>query len=234
MNQVQRFVRYGLCLIGWLAGTGWTAAQDYVVPISGISPLAVVSLTDERDTDDSSFFAANSDYNDTSISSKTSPIRVLPVNGAPHYDIFIYDTGSPAHIMGYGTTTDFAIADAGRRGTNFTPVGGAGGEFLEASNSDPIALYAAGFGAIRNAESMSVDTTQFRGQYNVSVLNGEFDFENPDVELPNLIGTPLASQYTTVIENSKPQLHVIDDTLRRSPDMQLRDIGDIERPRRRI
>ena len=223
-------------LIGAALVVGVSSAfgQEYVVPISGLSPQVVVSLTDERDSDDFEFSASISDYNDTSNRNKTSPIRVLPTNGAPHYDFFIFDTGAPAHILSYESTAKYDIALAGRRGTNITLIGGAGGEFLEATNSDPLAIYTAGFGAINSTSPLGVDTTQFRGQYNVSVINGEFNTENPDLDLPNLIGTPIASQYTTVIRNSDPYIIEHEDALRRSPDLELLDVGSLDREPRRL
>ena len=203
------------------ASFGWTAAaQDWVVPITSNSPHVVVSVTNERDPDDTNFYAINS----------SSPGgQSLPLSGAPHYEVFIYDTGSPAIILGNAAYQAYNITGAGRDGANVTPVGGVGG-LVDAINSDPLGVYAAGFGAVTSTSPFQVDRDLMVGQYNDSLLYAP----SPTDSLPNLFGTPVSSQYTTIIENSNPQILQLNGQTYRSPEVQLVELGSVARPSRRI
>jgi hypothetical protein len=206
-------------IVAWLAMLGGGHAQDWVVPISANSPHVVVSLTDERDRDDSNFFAIN------------SPVAggmALPGSGSANYEVFIYDTGAPATILSHEAFVDFGVAEAGRSGTNITPIGGVGG-FIDAINSDPLGVYVAGVGAVLSTAPLAVDRSQLRGQYNGSVI-----YAGPGDTLPNLLGTPIASQYTTLIDYSQPQIVEIDGQRYRTPELQLVELGSAPRPTRRI
>lgn len=207
--------------------------QDVVVPIAGVRPHVVVSLTNEHDAVGFNFFASSTDYNDTTNPRKSTPISVLPVNGGPHYEVFTYDTGSPFHILSHQATTAFGIPQSGRAGTHDSLVTGVDGTERKTLISDPLGVYATGFDSITAGSPLQVDTNRLRGQYNVSVLNGVLAGTSLE-DLPNTLGTPLSSQYTTVIKNSAAQLVEINGELRRSPGVDLFEFGSLSPPSRRM
>ena len=58
-------------------------AQEFIVPISANSPHVFLSLTEERDVDDSSFF---------SIPNAPPRTEGLPQDADDHYEVAIFDT----------------------------------------------------------------------------------------------------------------------------------------------
>ena len=213
-------------LLGSMVSTAF-AQDDFVVPISANSPHVFMGITPERDPDDASFFSV-----------PNSPPRqeFLPEDGSSHFEVAVFDTGSPATIISHDSFLEFGIAQVGRQGINITPLGGAGGGVVDAINSDPVGVYAIGLDGLLtrvlpSGEVQSVvNTNEMRGTFNDSVLYGD-----AGTEIPNLIGTTTASHYTTRIDYSDPQIIEYNGETHRSPAVQLTDLGDFgARPSRRI
>lgn len=195
-------------------------AQEYVVPISANSPHVFMSITNERDPDDVNFF---------SIPQAPPQGDSLPINQDPHYEVAIYDTGSPATIISHDTFQSFDIAGAGRAGINVTPLGGVG-ETVDAINSDPVGVYAVGFdGLIVRGDDQTISRPALRGTINDSVLYGA-----PGTTIPNLIGTTTSTHYTSVLDYSAPKIIEWEGETYRSPSVTLTDLGDVDPPDRRI
>ena len=198
------------------------------MPISANSPHVFVGITGERDSDDSNFFSIPSSF-------PPSQEEFLGSDGAAHFEIAVFDTGSPATIISQESFLDFGIADIGRAGINVTPLGGAGGGVVEALNSDPVGVYVGGLDSVvtrvvgGEVESI-VDTNRLVGTINDSVLYGA-----AGTTLPNLIGTTTSTHYATRIQYSDPLILESDGETYRSPGVQFSDLGDFgQTPTRRI
>ena len=191
-------------------------AQELGVPIAANSPHVVLSITDERDPDDTSFF---------SVVSAPPAGTALPSNGPPNYAVSIYDTGSPAVIISNEAFEEFGIAAAGRDGINLAPIVGVTDSF----NSDPLGVYAAGLGSITSVGPLAADRAAMRGAFNDSII-----YAGPGDSLPNLVGTTISGRYTSTISNSAPQIVEVDGTTYRSPAVEIHDLGTVERPSRRL
>ncbi len=205
-----------------LAFANVLAAQDFVVPISANSPHVFMSLTEERDADDTSFF---------SIPSDRPNAPGYPENQEPHYEVAIFDTGAPATIISHAAFENFDLRGAGKEGINPTELGGVGPS-IAAINSDPLGVYAVGFDGLltdpRTGRQV-VDTSQLKGTINDSILYGP-----SGSALPNLIGTTTSSHYTTIINYSDPRILDYNDETYRSPAMSMTTLGFVEEPSRRI
>lgn len=219
--------RCALAAVGFLMVTVSAQAQDgYVVPISANSPHVFMGITAERDQDDSNFF---------SIPNSPPQQDFLPEDGSSHFEVAVFDTGSPATIISHDSFQAFGIGSAGRAGQNATPLGGAGGETVNAINSDPVGVYVIGLDGLITREQGGeiqsiVNTNQMRGTINDSVLYGE-----NGTSIPNLIGTTTSSHYSTRIEYSAPKIVEYEGETYRSPGLQMSDLGDFGvRPSRRI
>lgn len=198
------------------------AQDEVVVPIAANSPHVFMSLTLERDSDDSSFF---------SIPNSPPSEEGLPQFGSDHYEVAIFDTGAPATIISHDAFQNFGIAEAGRSGTNITPLGGVG-PTIDAINSDPMGVYAVGFdGLLTNPRTgqQTVDRSQMKGSMNDSILYGP-----SGSSLPNLIGTTTSTHYTTLINYSDPRIIEYNGETYRSPATTMLDQGIVSRPSRRI
>ena len=198
-------------------------AQDpFVVPIQASSPHVFMGLTDEKDPDDGTF---------TPEARAPAQGNFLPLDQPTNFEVAIYDTGSPATIMGRSEFQNFGIQSAGLHGTEITPVGGVG-DTVNAINSDPLGVYATGFDSLltnpRTGEQV-VDKSQLHGTITNSVLYADIG-----ADLPNLIGTSTASFYTSVINYGDPRIMEYDGETFRSPSVTLHDLGSLPRPDRRI
>ena len=197
------------------------ADEEFVVPIGASSPHVFLSLTDERDATEGFF----------SIPSASTQAEGLPLGRNAHYQVAIYDTGSPATIISRDVFEQFDIAGAGLDGTNVTPIGGVG-ELVDAINSDPLGVYAAGLDALLtnpvNGQQI-VDRARLRGSFNDPILYG-----TPGTSLPNVVGTNTSMNYVSLISYSEPRIVDFEGETYRSPNISLADIGTVPRPDRRI
>ena len=197
------------------------AVDEFIVPVGASSPHVFLSLTDERDQTEGFF----------SIPASRTSAPGLPLDSDPFYKVVIYDTGSPTTIISRDTFEKFDIAGAGLSGTNITPVGGVG-ELVDAVNSDPLGVYAAGPDALLtnpvNGEQV-VDRSRLRGSFNDPILYG-----TPGTSLPNVVGTNTAMNYVSVINYSEPKIIDFDGETYRSPNITLAELGSVAAPDRRI
>lgn len=198
------------------------AQDDFIIPIQASSPHVFMALTDEKDRDEGVF---------TSEPRAPSQGNFLPFDRPTNYEVAVYDTGSPATIMGRTEFENYDIAGAKLSGTEVTPVGGVG-ETVNAINSDPLGVYVTGFDSLltnpRTGEQ-TIDKSRLSGSITNSVLYADFG-----VELPNLIGTNTSTFYTSVMTYGDPRILEYEGEIYRSPNVTLHELGTLPRPDRRI
>lgn len=214
-------VRFAVVL-SLILSTQLRAQDAFVVPIQASSPHVFFALTDEKDPDEGTF---------TSEARAPSQGNFLPFDQPSNFEVAVYDTGSPATIMGRDEYENFGIREAGVWGTEITPIGGVG-DTVDAINSDPVGVFATGFDSLltnpRTGEQV-VDKSQLKGTITNSVL-----YASSGVDLPNLIGTSTASFYTTVLNYGDPRILDYQDQTYRSPSVTLHELGSLPEPDRRI
>jgi Aspartyl protease len=188
------------------------------VPIGGYQPLAAVSMTNEDTVDDLDFFAVNTD---TYLANGLPGASALASNGSPHYRVALLDTGAQVHLMTADAITAFDFAGNNLLGTEQIGLGGAGGtEF--GTIQDPTGIYVTGFANATGGPSLSLDTSTLIGQYNVSIVGAN----NPASLLPDVVGLPLLTQYTTVIRADQRRQIVVGGEVFESPEVRMLPFGD--------
>ncbi len=188
------------------------------VPIGGYQPLVAVSMTNEETVDDLDFYAYNTD---TYLANGLPGAHALASNGSPHYRVALLDTGAQVHLMTAGAISDFDFAGNNLLGTEVIPLGGAGGTEY-GTNHDPTGIYVTGFSNATGGASLSLNTSSLIGQYNVSIVGAN----DPASLLPDVVGLPLASQYTTVIRADQRKEVVVGGEVFESPEVQMLPFGD--------
>jgi|GEM_PF-6582012 len=180
----------------------FTLAQQIEPVISAPFAQVVLALTDERDRDDSNFFAETS----FAVGGES-----LPVGGSPYYELAVYDTANPTTILNATAFESFGIEAAGRAGSNTIPLGGFTGE-TEATNSDPIGVYVAGVhhAEISGASITGVNRDSLKGSTNYSVISTSL------ANHKSTVGGAIADTFATVIR--KRELTIGDAT---TPDVRL-------------
>ena len=205
-----------------LSSTTLFAQDDFIIPIQASSPHVFMALTDELDPDEGVF---------TSEPRAPSRGNFFPLDQPTNYEVAVYDTGSPATIMGRSEFENYGIRAAGFAGTEPTPVGGVG-DTVNAINSDPLGVFVTGFDSLltnpRTGEQ-TVDKSRLKGSITNSVL-----YADVGVDLPNLIGTSTSTFYTTVMNYGDPRILEFGDETFRSPNVTLHDLGSLPKPDRRI
>ena len=181
------------------------------VPIAGFQPFVATTLTDERDPDDSYWYADKS----------AVPLgNTLPLNSNPRYTFLsTLDSGGQAHIFSGEVSAMMNLEAANREGGFEISVSGAAGDeslFI----SDPVGVYISGTQNRTGTAPLVVNPNSWRGQYNVSVLTAQ-----PDSLIPNIIGTPIFGQYGVSIQNSQMQYFSMGDQVVRTPTVQFHDPG---------
>lgn len=198
------------------------AQENYVVPILSASPHVLVGLTSEK----------SSEETDVTSEARWPPQEEsFPLGENGHYEVAVYDTGSPATILSRDAYDNFGIGTSGFGGTEITPIGGVG-DFVEAINSDPLGTYVAGFDALLTNPAngqQTVDRNQLKGTITNSVA-----YASAGVVLPNLIGTNTSSFYTSVVNYGDPQIVDYNDETIRTPAVTLLELGQVSKPDRRI
>jgi hypothetical protein len=190
-------------------------------PLNGFVPQVIVGLTDQQDHNDILGTAVQS-YLDHWPTGGVSTLPVTP-GVAPHYVAATLDTGSSANIITDAAFNDFGIISAGREGTTTVDLIGASGVTEPADVSDGMGVYFTGFGnATSSGGTLAVPLgpthPRLNGQWNVSILSAY-----PDSVLPNILGSPLLSQYQPVIRNSQPRHRDVGGTMIDTPNIEFRD-----------
>lgn len=198
------------------------AQDEFVVPIAASSPHVFMALTDDIDPDEGVF---------TSEARFPPRGNYLPFDQETNFEVAVFDTGSPATIMGHDESENYGIVSSGFGGTEITPIGGVG-ELVNAINSDPVGVFVAGVDALltnpRNGEQ-TIDKSQLKGSITNSVLYGD-----TGVALPNLIGTSTSTFYTTVMNYGDPKITEYEGETYRTPAVTMHELGTLPRPDRRI
>ena len=192
------------------------------IPIGGYQPLVVSSMTNEETADDLDFFAYNTD---SYLNNGLSGAHALGSSASPYYRVALLDTGAQINLFTNQAINGFDFAGNNLLGTEQISIGGAGGQELITVH-DVAGLYVTGFGNATGGTSLSVDTSQFVGQYNVSVAGAA----DPQSILPDVVGLPLISQYATVIRTDQRKQIVVGNDVYESPDIQLLPFGDANIP----
>ena len=165
------------------------------IPIGGFQPQVGFTLTNQFASENQAdlFFVAQ---NSTSY----NPARALPGPGADVFRVALLDSGAQANVFQDEAYRAFGIGPAGFDGTTQIPLAGVGGQEL-ARVSDPLGVFVGGLqDATVSAGGFTLGNPDLAGQTSVAVAT-----LGPDSALPNVIGLPTISEYTTVIRNSEPQ-----------------------------
>lgn len=182
-------------------------------PINGFIPQVVIGLTDEQNSNDA--------YIGYGVKSSSPGGRTLPVSAAPYYALATLDTGSQADIITYGDAQQFNFDAAGRAGGNTQAVQGASGE-EDLTVTGAIGVYATDISnaTVTAGKISSVAPGSLKGQYSVPVLTA-----NPEDQLPNILGSPILSQYRVTIQNTAPRHITVGGVTTRTPAVGLSDFS---------
>ena len=206
-SPIRSFVA-ALCL-SLFASAAWATG----VPIGGFLPLVGLGLTDEFQDQNASTLFFQSQLESSLVGNS------LGVGGTPYYDLALLDTGAAVSLITSDADAAFDIDGAGFRGTRSLTLGGATG-FLQATVNDPMAMFVTGAANITGTGPLAVNTSTLVGQSSVSLLSIP-----PESDLPNVVGIPLLSQYTTYIRSDQPHIFQNDGKTVRTPQIEFLPLG---------
>ncbi|CAN5350666.1 hypothetical protein BH09PLA1_BH09PLA1_16050 [soil metagenome] len=176
-------------------------------PINGFQPNVVFGLTDQQDPNDFGF---------TSKISSAPGGNTLPRFSPPRYSVGIFDTGSQAHYITLADSEAFDIEGANRLGDSEAEIGGVSGTEI-ADVTDALGVYMTSLANASAAGStISVTPGSLKGQWNAAILTGR-----EGSALPNILGSPMAAQYQTVIRNSQTRHLNVGSITYRGPSVDL-------------
>jgi autotransporter-associated beta strand protein len=181
-------------------------------PINGFTPQVVFGLTDEQNHSDS--------VEGFGVKSAAPGGDTLPIGGSPQYFVATLDSGSQAHIITDAAAQAYQLDAAGLIGTKTQTVQGANGsEDLPITNA--LGFYATSFSnaSVSNG-AINVTPGTLQGQWDVPGL-----VTNPSDQLPNVIGSPILSQYRVTIQNSQPKHLTVGGTTYKTPNVSLGDFS---------
>jgi len=186
-----------------------TAARAQpAVPLSGFTPLVAATTSDER---------KNGEFEWEHTLRESFSGNPLSSDPATDYAVAVVDTGASVNLFGAGdvvrsgVTGDFMT-------DNFLTITGTSGE-VSAPISQPIGIFAQGFGAIDNAGRLDISTV--KGQTNVSAVAIPIDSDPDTASIPTVVGVPLLAFYTTVIRNDNVKTINVRGQEFSSPDVQI-------------
>jgi hypothetical protein len=188
-----------------------TALPLNAPPINGFVPRVVFGLTSEQDPNTEDFAAIPSS---NPLGSK------YPVLGGPKYFVATFDTGSSSHIISYTDAQTFVIGGPpNRQGAYEAELAGASGtEFADIT--DGMGIYMTGLGNATGGANISVTPGTLKGQWNTALLTAQ-----SGSVLPNIIGSPMISQYQTVIRTSVPRTITHGANTYYSPDVSFQPLN---------
>ncbi|HEY1686348.1 MAG TPA: aspartyl protease family protein [Tepidisphaeraceae bacterium] len=177
-------------------------------PINGFTPQVVYGLTDKQDS--------SYDYEGSSVpSGLPDGGNTLPIGSSPYYSTAIFDIGSQSDLFTYEDAQIFNFESANREGAYTQEIEGASGS-EETDISDALGVYATGFqNATVTNNVISAPQSAFSGQWNTAVLTTQ----SAPSDLPNVVGSPMASQYQTVISNSHTVRMTVNGQTLRTPEV---------------
>lgn len=216
---MKRWLTAYFCALAAVLRVGGLAISEVPVPLDGFFPLVGIGLTDEFIVDDL--------LGQNPVAEQGVQGNLLGAGGTPFYDVGLLDTGAGLSLVTDAAFTNFGLGESGQgggsdgyRGTETVPIGGATG-VLNAAINDPLGLYTSGLQDRTGAgATLTMDNSALQGQTNTSMLTFP-----ADSDLPNVIGLPYASQYTTSIRNDLPQVFELDGRTVRSPSIEFLPLG---------
>jgi hypothetical protein len=159
-------------------------------PIDGFIPWIVVTVTDER-----------AEQLDLESDQTTTIVGDPPPGYNPISDfvVGVFDTGASAHVMGNADAIQSGLftGEPDLVSDNAIWVSGVIDD-VNTWVSQPLGIYMDGLGIINFSEQLST-MSDMVGQTNVSILVGQ----GGPVDLPTVIGTPMAVYYTAVFHNDQ-------------------------------
>jgi len=205
-----------VCLLAVLSLLPSASARGQNVPIGGFLPLVGLGLTDRFQNQNAPlFFQAQ---NESSLVGNE-----LGAGGNAFYDLALLDTGAAVSLITSAADAAYNIDGAGFRGTGSLTIGGATG-FLQATINDPMAMFVTGTANVSGAgtivDPLTVNTSTLVGQSSVSLLTLP-----AESDLPNIVGIPLLSQYTTYIRSDQPQIFQANGKTVRTPQIEFLPLG---------
>ena len=149
-------------------------------PLAGFSPLIAITTSDEEGN-------WNYEYEHVLEDSYVGS----PLTGGTELDyiIGIFDSGAVVDLIAGPSATTLGIEGAYLTGNTF-PIGGVGGDIVDADVSWPIGIFAGSLGAINDGV---LDPNEVVGHSNVSVLAApEISCDNGE-SITGVVGTPFLS-----------------------------------------
>jgi hypothetical protein len=189
------------------------------VPLAGFTPYVGLSLTDQYKSAD----GADPNFILADVEEFGAVGNWLSKTGSPYFDVAVYDSGASITLLTAEARANFNIVAAGFAGENPQPISGAAGA-ASAIIEDPLSTFVAGLGQRTQGATLQFDPTSLKGLSNVVIASGPEDFG-----LPNLVGLPLISQFSTRIHSDQPLIFRHNDTTIRTPHLELEPLGTTER-----
>lgn len=186
-------------------------------PINGFTPQVVLGLTDAYD---------NNDFTFSSHTANTWVGNTLPKFQTQRYSTAILDSGSSSHLITLHDWEDtFDLPGASRDGTYEATLQGAGPETEDVLINDAQGVYVTGFGGatVTGGNTIHAPAGSFKGHWNTSILSTEVG--PPDSILPNIIGSPMISQYQAQIRNRQARSLTVNGETLNTPQVDLTDLN---------
>jgi autotransporter-associated beta strand protein len=186
-------------------------------PINGFVPQVVMGLTNEQDDD--SEYSGVEGFGIQSSAPGGSSLPMNPTGAAPLYVVATLDSGSSGDILSYDSAQAYDLPDAGLidGGSQTTTISGASGD-EDVTITNALGVYATDFShaSVNSSGALAVSSGSLQGQYNVPILVG-----NQGDGLPNIVGSPILSQYRATIQNSVPQHLTVGGVVSQTPKVTL-------------
>jgi autotransporter-associated beta strand protein len=182
-------------------------------PVNGFTPQVVVGLTNEQDSD-----SANSGIEGFGIKKASPGGSTFPLTAGaqPYYVVATLDSGSQGDIISYDDAQVYDFAGAGFEGGKTQTVQGVSGS-EDLAITDAVGVYMTDFSnATVTGGKIGVAAGTLQGQYNVPLLAA-----NQGDSLPNLMGSPILSQYRATIQNSQQRHLTVGGTTFTTPAVTL-------------
>ncbi|HOQ04931.1 MAG TPA: aspartyl protease family protein [Anaerohalosphaeraceae bacterium] len=165
-------------------------------PIDGFVPWIVITTTNRR----------LADLELDAVPSTSVVGQFTAANWQRDFAIGIFDTGASAHVLNYAASVELRLNNSAYLTNNTITIAGVTGS-VDAYVSYPLGVFMGGLNLLEpnqtpDRETKLPSTAGMVGEYNVSVLVGQYPGSNPD--LVTAVGTPMSVFWTTVIRNDQP------------------------------
>src|SRR5215213_10683663 len=162
-------------------------AEATGIPIGGFLPQVGIALTNEF----------NDDFDTNAAYSAAPGGTLLGQGGTAHYDVALMDSGAAISLLTAQSHFDYKMDGPypgqpdGYKGTYPVTLEGANGSF-DATIDDPLGLYAGGLQGVTGTAPLTISHSVLKGQTNTSLVTLP-----ANSDLPNIVGLPFVSQYST-------------------------------------